>query len=142
MIEQQARVISVESDHVWVSVTHQSGCHACELKQGCGTGSLGKLLGRRASTFKLPKSNQLKLGDRVVLGIPDHSYLLASGLIYLIPLLSFFVFAGIAELLLESDLLVMLAAVTGLGVGLALAKRFAHRKYAHLLQPKILRQIW
>lgn len=142
MIEQQAQVTQVRNGEVWLSVRRQSGCQSCELKKGCGTGSLGRLFGLSEQVFRLPNQHNLKSGDRVIIAIPEKSYLLASLLIYLLPLLLMFLSGAIAESWWQIEWLTVLMTLAGLFIGLMLSAGLSKKKYAHTLQPRIIRQIW
>jgi sigma-E factor negative regulatory protein RseC len=141
MIEQQAQVTSVKGDKVWMTVKRQSGCQHCSLSEGCGTGSLGKLMGYKNTEWVFPNTMGLKSGDKVMLSIPDKSYLLSSFLIYLLPLLTFFLTAVIAEWLWQAEWLTVVFSISGLTAGLLFSGRLSRRRYAKILQPKIMRKI-
>jgi sigma-E factor negative regulatory protein RseC len=141
MIEQQAQVTSVKGDKVWMTVKRQSGCQHCSLSEGCGTGSLGKLMGYKNTEWVFPNTMGLKSGDKVMLSIPDKSYLLSSFLIYLLPLLTFFLTAVIAEWLWQAEWLTVVFSIFGLTAGLLFSGRLSRRRYAKILQPKIMRKI-
>lgn len=142
MIEQQARVVEVKGDQVWMSVERQSGCQHCSLNEGCGTGSLAKLIGFKSTQWVFANTLGLKCGDRVILAIPDKSYLLGSFLIYLLPLLTFFSAAVLAEVLWQLEWVTVVVSILGLVGGLLLSASLSRRYFAGELQAKIMRQIW
>ncbi len=142
MIEQQAKVTHVEGDKVWMTVEHQSGCQHCSLSEGCGTGSLGKLMGYKSTEWVFSNRMGLKSGDKVILAIPDTSYLLGAFLIYLLPLITFFFSATIAELIWHTEWISILISILGLAAGLVFSSSLSQHRYATALQPKIMRQIW
>lgn len=142
MIEQQAKVTHVEGDQVWMTVERQSGCQHCSLSEGCGTGSLGKLMGYKSTEWVFSNRLGLKSGDKVILAIPETSYLLGSFLIYLLPLLTFFLTATIAELIWHTEWVSILSSILGLAAGLVFSTGLSRRRYATALQPKIMRQVW
>jgi sigma-E factor negative regulatory protein RseC len=141
MIEQQAQVTFVKGDKVWMTVKRQSGCQHCSLSEGCGTGSLGKLMGYKSTEWVFPNTLGLKSGDTVMLTIPDKSYLLSSFLIYLLPLLTFFLSAVIAEYLWHAEWVTVVISLLGLSTGLLFSASLSRRRYANALQPKIMRKI-
>ncbi len=142
MIEQQAQVTFVKGDKVWMTVKRQSGCQHCSLNEGCGTGSLGKLMGYKSTEWVFSNTLGLKSGDKVILAIPDKSYLLSSFLIYLLPLLTFFLSALLAELLWHVEWVTVVLSMLGLITGLLFSGSLSRRRYANALQPKIMRKIW
>lgn len=132
----------VKGDQVWLHVQRQQGCHNCDLSEGCGTGSLGKLMGHRNTEWVFTNYLNLKSGDRVVLGIPDKSYLLGTVLIYLMPLFMLFICAAIAEYFWHTEWITVVLSLSGLSSGILISSRLARVKYSDTLQAKILRQIW
>ncbi|MDJ0834077.1 MAG: SoxR reducing system RseC family protein [Gammaproteobacteria bacterium] len=140
MIEELAIVKRIEGDRAVIEVMRQNACQSCELSGGCGTGSLGKLLGQRKVSFTMRNEHGLKIGDRVVIGLPDRSYLTAGFIVYLLPLLSLFLFAGLTDFLFGSiEWVNVLSAVVGLGLGLLWAARLANHNYARDFQPHFIR---
>ncbi len=140
MIEEFAIVRKLEDQQAIIEVVRQNTCQGCELNGSCGTGSLGKLLGYRKVSFTMPNEHGLNIGDRVVIGLPDRSYLTAGFVVYLLPLLSLFLFAGISDQLFGSTEWVnILSALIGLGLGLLLAARLANHNYARDFQPQYIR---
>jgi sigma-E factor negative regulatory protein RseC len=142
MIEQEALVTDVKGDQVWMTVARQSGCQHCSLQEGCGTGSLGKLMGYKSTEWVFRNTQGLKSGDKVILAIPDKSYLLSSFLIYLLPLLTFFLTAAVAESIFHTEWISIVISITGLAAGLIFSGRLSKRRYSNSLQPKIMRKIW
>ena len=143
MIEEQAIVKALKDDTAIIEVQRQNACHSCELNAGCGTGSLGRLLGFRRQRLSIKNPVNLKIGDRVVIGLPDRSYLSASFLIYLLPLIFLFVFAAISHVVFGGvEWLNVISGLGGLGAGLWLAGRLSNNRYADQLQPQFIRQIW
>ena len=140
MIEELAVVKKVQGDQALIEVERQNSCQSCELKAGCGTGSLGKLLGHRRVSLSMPNQHDLRIGDRVIIGLPDRSYLTAGFVVYLLPLLSLFLFAALGDQLFGSiEWVNVTAALIGLAVGILIAARLANHKYARDFQPRYIR---
>lgn len=143
MIEEQAQVKGVRGGKVLIEVLRLGGCQGCTLSAGCGTGSLGRLLGHRQKPFALANSLNLKTGDKVIVGMPENAYVLAGFLIYLLPLLSLFLFSMVADRLFGSvDGVNVLAAIAGLVCGILMAAKLARQTFFKTLQPHIIRQVW
>ncbi len=142
MIHEQARVIELKGDQVIVEIDRQSGCQGCELSGACGTGSLGRLLGHRQKPVCVPNRLNLKRGDRVLLQLPEKSLMLSGLMVYLLPLLSMFLFSLLADVLFHSqDWVNVVGAVIGLFTGFGLSSWITHRYLAKSLQPQVSRQI-
>ena len=143
MIEEKARVTAIRDGFAVIEVVRTSGCQSCELKSGCGTGSLGRLLGFKPKPFTVKNELGLKPGDTVMLAVAERSFALAGFLVYLLPLLTLFLFAIVADVLLgTSDVFTVLAGLFGLATGLYFSGWFSRHTVAQNLQPKIVRQIW
>ena len=67
MIEEQARVVALEEQGVWVETQRRSACGNCSVNNSCGTALLGKVLGvKRNKVFTLnPESKSVAVGDEV-----------------------------------------------------------------------------
>lgn len=141
MIEELAVVKQLEGDKAIIEVVRKNTCSSCQLNNSCGMGSLGRLLGHRPQILSIQNDKNLKMGDTVVIGLPEKSYLSAGFLIYLLPLMTLFLFAGFTDLLFDSiEWLTALASMTGLASGLLIAARISNRSYASALQPRFIRQ--
>lgn len=142
MIHEQARVTAVKGNKVIIQVQKQQGCQSCELSGGCGTSSLGRLLGYRASLLTVDNDQQLKIGDKVMVSLAEEKLVSAGLLVYLLPLITLFLFAGLAEVVFASvDGLNVVAALIGLFTGLKLSAWVARHFYSQQFKPVIKRLI-
>lgn len=129
MIEQQGRVTRTGGGQAWVLVGPSGGCAACASGQGCGAGLLGRLLRRRPVELTVPDSQGLRVGQAVMLGVPEAVFLGMVMRMYGWPLLSGLALAAfshhIAELYEFGRAWVDVASLGGLlaGGGMALAWR-------------------
>ncbi|MBC8210692.1 MAG: SoxR reducing system RseC family protein [Gammaproteobacteria bacterium] len=141
MIEQQAYVITLQDEQAIVAMQNDTGCNSCELKGGCGIGSLGKLLGHRETSFAIDNCHQLKVGDTIVVGVADNFFVYAGVLMYLLPLLSLFGFALTANYLFDaSEWINVMASLGGLVFGLKLSAQLARKDFFRGLRPRYLRR--
>lgn len=139
MIKEQATVVSLSGDRAEVQMQRQSACSHCEMSHGCGTGAIGRLLGKRSKPVEIKVDQNLKPGDQVEIGLPDKAFLRAGLLIYGLPLLGLFIGLILAEMTnSNSDLTSFILAMTGLVLGLYVGARIAKTKFANQLDPKIL----
>lgn len=140
MIEQPAIVISVTREKVILDVQRQSSCEACELSKGCGTGSLGRLMGKRTQQIIIDNDGEFKPGDRVRVAIPEASLVWTSIVVYLSPLLAMFLFGGVGDALLEAnELVITLLAIVGLIFGFLISRKFAESGWVKQQRPKVTR---
>lgn len=143
MIEEQGRVVAVEPGAVWVQTQRQSTCGGCAANAGCGQGMMDKL-GVRASRDHVRAlcDLQLAVGDRVVIGISENWLLRSALLVYLMPLLLFFIAAGAAQLAGSTEPWVILAGLTGLALGWVLLRGLNALLARHAaVQPLVLRAL-
>ena len=143
MIKEKATVISLSGDTAEVQMQRQSACSHCEMSQGCGTGAIGRLLGKRSKPVEIKVDRELKPGEQVEIGLPDKAFLRAGLLIYGMPLLGLFIGLALAEIMashsnLSSDLIGFVFALIGLVLGLLIGAYIAKTKFGNQLNPKIL----
>jgi len=141
MIYEQARVVQVNDDCAIIEVINDSSCHGCEYNGACGTGSLGRLLGFRAQPLSILNSKNFRVGDQVMVQLPEQALMISGFLVYLLPLILMFLFALLANQLMGIDWVNVLAAMAGLFAGLYLASRLSKSQFARTLQPKVLHKI-
>ena len=121
MILETGTVIAVEPDGLWVETIQKSACEVCVAEKGCGQKFLSKLAGKTAS-IRVLLNNQpqqkFSVGQSVTIGIPEDVIVLASLLVYLLPI--FGAVAGAAVVGINgggSDLQSIGGALVGLFLG-------------------------
>lgn len=143
MIEEQGRVVAVESGAVWVETLRKSTCSSCSANTGCGQGLLDKLgvSGRRGHVRAL-SDLQLRIGDAVVIGVREDLLVRGSLLVYLVPLLGLFAAALLANQLALGEPLVILCGFLGMLVAWC-GVRWHSLRTAHdpALQPVVVRAL-
>ena len=145
MLTETGRIVAIQEDGVWVETIRSSTCGACSLQKGCGHGLLSRIgEGWRGYIKVLPGTLALSdcaVNDRVRISIPEEVILRGSAVVYMVPLLSMLLGAGLSAGLWPdgADLGAMLGALLGLGAGLALVRWHAWRhRYDSSLQPTLL----
>lgn len=144
MLEERARILSVEAHSVWVEANRQQGCAKCDAGQGCGGGMLNKLVRRKSSRLEVRCDLAgIQPGDSVVVGFDERALLHTSFMAYLLPLLGLFSGALLAERLLQAnDLIVALAGLLGLVAGFIGFYHFSEKKrILEQYQPRVLRRL-
>lgn len=138
MITEQAIVTRRDGNRVEIRLERGSACGHCELNQGCGTGAIGRLLGRRGKPLVIETDRDLNPGDRLQLGLPETTLVRASLLTYGLPLLAMVV-AGLAAAALGlAEGWVTLTAIAGFAIGFKLAARLTRSLEAYSLTPYIM----
>ena len=88
MIEQQGLVVSLKPGRVWVRLGGTTGCTACDAGTGCGAGVFGKLLKRRPVNLEFEDLLDCRVGQSVIVGLPESLFLRLLSRLYLLPLLA------------------------------------------------------
>lgn len=120
MIEETGRVVAVRDGQAWVQTLRQGACQSCKVRSGCGQRLLTEMSGGRASQVRVTNQSRARVGDSVVIGVPETLLLRASVLVYLVPLLTM-----MAAALLAAGPLGMSDPWVALCSGLGLAGGFA-----------------
>jgi len=115
MIEQQGQVVSVDRGRVAVRLGGSSGCTTCDAGKGCGAGVFGRLLRRRPVVLDFNDELHSRVGQPVIVGLPETLLLRLVFRFYLLPLV-----AGLAGAAFGHYLAVMNGAVGALVDGAAL----------------------
>lgn len=129
MVEGVARVVAIDGARVWLEAEAMSVCAGCSAKAGCGTAAQPSR--RTPRRFAVTNALDARVGERMVVGIPEDALMRASATAYLVPLLSMIVAAMAAAGLGGGDGAAALAAAGGLTGGLLFAKRRAASLAAH-----------
>lgn len=122
MIEQKATVISRDIHQVWVEAERQSTCGQCQARKGCGTGILAKHVGQRFSRIAVKTSQDLRVGQQVMVTIPEQALLSGAVMMYLLPLLLMFITAALARIANTGELVEIIAGLSGLVAGFYFVK--------------------
>jgi len=85
-LEQQVTVIAVEGQHAIVSGRRASACGDCAGKASCAT--MGSWV-ERIIELRVPNDIHAKVGDRVLLAVPDHVLLRIAFGLYAVPMAAF-----------------------------------------------------
>lgn len=143
MIEETAQVVATAADGVWVETRRQSACGHCSARKGCGTAVLDKVMGQKRSRVLVsnPHDTVVQVGDEVLIGIDESALVRGSLALYFVPLLSFFLFGLLGQvlsrqwLLGEGEGLSILFSLVGLFAGFAWARHYARgdRRYQPVL---------
>lgn len=143
MIEQTGKVVAVEDGFAWVESERTSTCQSCSAKKGCGTSLLDNVFGQKRLAIKTLNTHNSKVGDHVVIGIREATLVKSSIVMYLIPLLTMFGLAALADQVLNgSELLTVVSGLTGLIAGFFWVKKYSEKvRYDEKYQPVILKVV-
>jgi sigma-E factor negative regulatory protein RseC len=138
MITEQAIVTHCHGKQVELELQRGSACAECELSQGCGTGALGRLLGKRSKPLVIETDHILKPGDRLQLGLSESALVKASLIVYGLPLLGMLVAGLLAGFAAVSEALIALAAAVGFIAGFKFAAYLSQTLEHDRLTPYIV----
>lgn len=127
MIEQRATITKVENEFAWIEAQRETSCGSCSAQKGCGTGLLAKTIGRRFVSMKVLNPVHAQVGDEVIIGLPEDSFLKSAFLTYLLPLLLMLLGAVVMGELSSSQLLVGFGGLGGFMLGWLILRRHVRR---------------
>ncbi|RTE65829.1 transcriptional regulator [Amphritea opalescens] len=124
MLEENGRVVRVGSGSIWIEMIKQSACSSCSAQKGCGQSLLAKIGDGKRLEIQVDNPHQIDVAvnDQVTLGVGERSFLTASLLVYMLPLMIMFVVAVGVELAGFSEPKVILSAILGLAGGFLLTR--------------------
>lgn len=128
MIEERGRVLSVEQGAVWVETVRHSACSSCQARAGCGQSLLQRLgVGARQGFIRALDDGRCRVGDEVLIAIPESAVLRGSALVYMLPLLALFAGALLAHGVGASEPSIILAGFLAMAAGFAAVHWYSHR---------------
>jgi sigma-E factor negative regulatory protein RseC len=147
MIEQTAVVIRTEGQFALVEAQRESSCGQCSAKKGCGTGVLENSLGRRAMQMKAINQCDAKVGDEVVVAVPEKGFIKSAFFTYLLPLLLMLFGAVVAQQLsvfmdwANQDIAALAGAAVGFVVALLLLRQYSQKMEKNIhMHPVVIRK--
>ena len=136
MLEQQAIVTRKKGGQVYLKGMQTSACGGCNHQEGCSTSVLAKALPEKE--LCLSSSLDLNVGDHVIVGIEENHLVMASFLVYLLPLLLMLLVVGSYQ---GSEFITICLAFLSLAASLMLVHRIQKSVVPHYAEaPKILRK--
>lgn len=138
MLTEAAIVTHRHGKRVELELQRGSACGSCELSQGCGTGALGRLLGRRSQVLFIETEQDLEAGDEVLLALSESALVKASMTLYGLPLLGMVLAGLLADSVSAAEWLVVIAAVAGFYAGYRIAAYLTNRLEGGQLTPYIM----
>lgn len=127
MLQMRAMVLSIKGQEAEISPLGGGGCGHCDSAGGCGSGKLTQMFcSSQPRSFIVLNQAQAKVGDEVIISLPEGSLLHSSWRMYLLPLL-FMLAAGFLGVSFAHDAATrdgyaLIGALVGLGGGFAVGK--------------------
>lgn len=145
MMEELATVISVDQTNVTLQSQVKSSCSSCQQIENCGSGQVSKAFPQRKLIFTLTTPLSVKVGDLVMLGIPESDMLKVAWQVYLWPILGLILFSAMGQWfvlksIFSAEWLAILLGFFGGYAGFRLARFWQKVTNNDLsIQPKVLR---
>jgi sigma-E factor negative regulatory protein RseC len=133
MLKEQARIVAIDNEAVWVETIQLSTCGSCAAKKGCGQSLLASMEAKpNYLRVLLPAgdANDYQLDQSVTIGLPENIVVNTSLLLYLLPLCLMLATSAFAHSYFASESLTIAMAVVGLSLG-GMAIRFYSYKYRY-----------
>ena len=138
MLTESAIVTRRDGRRIELELQRGSACGNCELSQGCGTGALSRLLGRRSKALFIETEQELEPGDEVQLVLSESALVKASLTLYGLPLLGMVLAGLLVASVAAAEWLVVVAAVGGFYGGYRVAVFLTNRLEDGQLTPYIV----
>ena len=126
MIEATGIVRELDGGRALVEVQRRTACGGCASQGSCGTSVIAAWFGRRPSRLWARTAMPVRVGETVLVSLPEATLLQASLLMYLLPVLGLVGGAALGSLLAGpgagSDLPGIAGGVLGLLAGLAASR--------------------
>lgn len=142
MLEERAKIVSIDDGSVWVETVQLSTCGSCRAQKGCGQSLLASL-GAKPNYLRVLVPNTSTANFRpnqfVTIGLPENIVVNTSLLLYLVPLCLLLLCSAFAHTFYGNELFTIIMAVVGLCFGSLFIKYFSE-KYQHdqRFQPVLL----
>lgn len=142
MIIETGRIVSIESEGLWVETIRKTTCGSCKAQSGCGQSLLNKWDGHTSYIWVLLDGrdhNLYSLGDEIQLGIPEEVVAKGSLLVYMVPVVSLVIFTAIAHTQFSNEAVTALSGFVGLLFGGVIVRWHSWRnRYNRDLQPVLV----
>ncbi|MGO2354482.1 MAG: SoxR reducing system RseC family protein [Marinomonas foliarum] len=140
MIEESGKVLSIEEGFADVETIRTSSCTSCRARHACGHHAIAQVSSSNRMRMKAIDSFNVKVGQSVVVGIPEDTLLQASAWMYLIPLLGLVGGAVLPSLWEGESGIAVIFSIIGFAGGLLLARNKSKKEKHNLdYYPKIIR---
>lgn len=139
MLSETGQVVDAKDGKAWVAVERKTTCESCAVQKGCGTSVLSKVIGKKIATIEVDNTLDVKVGDHVELAMNDDAIVSGSLMLYMLPLIAFFLMAILAHSLFSHELVTILSSLLGLAAAFFMLRRYTQsesvkkRYNAHLV---------
>lgn len=136
MIE-SGRVVAIETDALWVETRHKTTCGNCAAQKGCGQSLLQQLYPARSNHLRVlltggdaGMEHSYQLGDSVEFSLSDHTIVMGSLLVYLVPIIGLLLGGLLGAHWFAHELAIIVTAFSGFAIAAA-GVRLYSTEYSH-----------
>lgn len=97
LAEEIAIVSFIKGDYAYLKTDSVSACSSCSAKSACGAKTISKP--DSDYTLRVQNTLNLKKGDSVILVLESNKLLLGTAIMYILPLMTLFIFAYLGKVL-------------------------------------------
>lgn len=123
MIEEVGIVVGIDDKIAEIEIVRTSACSACKAKAACGHHAIAQVSSKNRMRLFAIDLLASKVGQEVIVGIPENTLLKASLLMYLVPIIGLVVGAIVSSLFTDQPFVAAISTVLGLLIGLGVAKQ-------------------
>lgn len=140
MIEETGRVVAVEAGAVWVETVRRGTCGTCNARQGCGHRVINRDGAGSRARVRALSGTDLRVDDRVMIGIPESLLMRGALRVYLLPLVLLFLGALLGNRLDAGGDLPGILGLAGLACGFLYNRWYSRRhEWDSDHHPRVLR---
>ena len=139
-LAQEAAIVSyTKGEFAYLKTQGSSACGNCSSKSSCSSFSLFNFTPK--ANLKVPNTLDLKEGDQVIVGMAPEKLIVGTVLIYILPLLSLFVFAAIGKTIAGEGASII-AGLGGFVVSLLFVRNLvSQQNVSKGFEPKLLKKV-
>lgn len=126
--------------YIWVTSEIKTSCGSCQQNKDCGTGVLAKLMAKRTNRALVKCEHAVNKGDLVTIAIPESNLVIASALLYLLPLMNLFLGLWIGSSLQLHELAAFALGLLGIVLGCLFIRFFGQRIRSLVVVPYVVNE--
>jgi sigma-E factor negative regulatory protein RseC len=138
MIEEPAVITAVMGERALVRARGMASCGGCGKRGGCSAGLLARALGTREPVIDVNNSIHARVGEDVLVRIPEATLLKGAALVYGVPVAMMLILGLLGHLWAHvlgvrefSDGAATLGGLAGLAIGFVAVRLCSHRVHPH-----------
>lgn len=144
MLTETGKIVRLEGNTAWIQTMRHSVCGACQAKNGCGQHLLNRLSGSSVylELALNASSPDVMEGDQVEIGIEEGAVVMASLMVYGLPIIFLLFSIIVAGRLHLAGFGLLALCLAGIGGGAVLARvLIKHYFRATFFEPILLRRL-